>query len=228
MEQEPNQAGGETIWVVPEESLDEVPASHRALNTEEIRQAFASPKAYFLELAKKVSLPGFALYLEQLATTGRCALLLATAEEMFGGPRVAFQWWVPSRGVGPRQLLIEPGKSTLDESSAAGFQTLFSHVRWLHWAEIGCSGGLLSPHEQPTLKQYGSVCNNKLFPATTTCVFGNTECGDMLIYNRKGEAGFLSHENGKAHSLGSVADALNWIFEDLRQGRSPNFDYERL
>jgi hypothetical protein len=227
MEQEPNQAGGETIWLVPEESLAEVPESHRPLITTEIREAFASPKKYFLALASQVSLPGFQDYLQQLVVSGRCALLLATADEMFGGPQVAFQWWVPSRGTGPRQLLIEPGGMKIDEFPDPGFQALFSRVRWVHWSEIGCGGGLYRPGDQPTLKQYGAPCKNKLFPPATSRVFGSNSCGDMLIYNPQGEAGFLSHENGKGYSLGNVSDALNWIFEELRQGREPAFDYGR-
>ena len=227
MEQEPNQAGGETIWLVPEEELSDVPASHRKLISEEIRLAFAAPKNYFLDLATKVPLPAFQLYVDQLASKGRCALLLATADEMFGGPRAAFQWWLPSRTPGPMQLLIEPGKSELAPSPAVGFESLYSQVRWIHWAEIGCGGGLFSPDEQPTLQQYGSPRTSKSFPAATTRVFGSNSCGDMLIYNAKGASGFLSHENGKAYSLGNVTDALNWIFDELRQGREPTFDYGR-
>lgn len=225
MEQEPNQAGGETIWLMPEESLADLPPTHQPLITPEIRTAFAAPKKYFLELAAKTELPGLAKFLEQLVGGGRCALLLATADEMFGGPRMAFQWWVPGSAA-PTQLLIEPGTFALPEHAPTGFKQLFSCVRWIHWSEVGYGGGLFHADEQPTLRDYGATCRSKLFPPAATRIFGSNSCGDMLIYNQD-EAGFLSHENGKAYSLGSVAQTLNWIFEELRQGREPAFDYER-
>lgn len=228
MKQEPNQAGGESIWLKPSESLADVPATHQSLITSEIRTAFAAPEEYFLALAARTPLPGFQNYLQQLVTDGRCALILATADEMFGGPSAAFQWWQPGRGDGPRNLLIEPGCSNLDGISGVAFQQLFSQVRWLHWDEIGYGGGLFRSGEYPSLQHYGATSSSKRFPVTTTRVFGSSACGDMLIYNADGEAGYMSHETGEAYSLGSITDALNWIFNELRQGRTPEFDYSRI
>jgi hypothetical protein len=228
MEQEPNQAGGETIWVLTEDELSEVPASHRELLTDDIREAFESPQGYLLKLSVNTTLPAFAEYLQLLIKEAQCALMLATADEMFGGPQAAFHWWARGRAKTPHAIFIEPGGWELKNFSAAGFEQLFSQVLWVHWAEFAFGGGLFRPGDHSTLKQWGATSKSKTFPTTTARIFGSSTCGDMLIYNTQGEAGFLSHENGKAYSLGSVADALHWIFNELRQGRTPEFDYERV
>lgn len=228
MQQEPNQLGGETVWVLPEDELAEVPASHYGLLTQDIRDAFENPQGYLLGLSVYTTLPAFAKYLNLLIKEARCALMLATADEMFGGPQAAFHWSARGWSNNPHSIFIEPGEWESEVFPAAGFQQLFSQVRWVHWGELGSSGGLFHLDQQPTLQHYGAICESQQFPVATTRVFGSSACGDMLIYNSQGEAGFLSHENGQAYSLGSVSDALNWIFDELRQGRAPEFEYERI
>lgn len=227
MEQEPNLAGGDNLWVLPEDELSEVPASHRGLLNSDIRDAFENPQGYLLKLAVNTQLPAFAKFLNLLIKEARCALMLATADEMFGGPQAAFHWWPRGRATIPHRIFIEPGECDPKDFATVGFQQLFSQVRWVHWAEFGFGGGLFRPSDHSTLKHWGATSKSKLFPTAITRIFGSSTCGDMLIYNAKGEAGFLSHENGKAYSLGSVTDALNWIFDELRQGRTPEFDYSR-
>lgn len=228
MEFAPNQAGGETVWVLPEDELADVPASHRGLLTQDIRDAFENPQGYLLKLSVNTKLPVFAKFLNLLIKEARCALMLATADEMFGGPQAAFHWWPRGRATIPHRIFIEPGECDPNYFAAAGFQQLFSQVRWVHWAEFAFGGGLFRPGDHSTLKHWGATSKSESFPTASARIFGSSTCGDMLIYNQQDQAGFLSHENSKAYSLGSVSEALNWIFDELRQGRAPEFDYERV
>jgi hypothetical protein len=59
----------------------------------------------------------------------------------------------------------------------------------------------------------------------STFVWGNSSCGDVLICTDAGNAGFLSHETGKVQSLGTIDNAIEWVFGELLQNRAPEFDY---
>jgi len=222
-----NRAGGITITLSPSESLDDVPKTHQALITDAIREAFVDPAGYFVELGVQSKLPGFQAFISELVRLAKPSLLLATGDEMFGGPTVGFQWWAGSQDGMPHHIILEPGKRESLQVIPPGLRELYSVVRWVHWDQVGFSGGLFTDEQICTVARCDIPCRSNVFPPKSTFIFGNTASGDMFINNAQGEAGFLSHETGSAYSLGSLTDALNWIFDELRQGREPEFDYER-
>jgi hypothetical protein len=77
------------------------------------------------------------------------------------------------------------------------------------------------------LADYGMKSESKRFPTERTFVWGSSPCGDVLIYTDEGEAGFLSHETSTAYSLGTIEEAINWVFNGFLQRHTPEFDYAR-
>jgi hypothetical protein len=47
----------------------------------------------------------------------------------------------------------------------------------------------------------------------------------MLIYTEDGRGGWLCHENGKIHLLGTIEDTILWVYGELLANRCPDFDY---
>ena len=59
-----------------------------------------------------------------------------------------------------------------------------------------------------------------------TFVFGCSDCGDMIIYTAEGRGGWLCHENGKIHLLGTIEDTIEWVYSELLANRFPEFDHK--
>lgn len=58
-------------------------------------------------------------------------------------------------------------------------------------------------------------------------MFGNSSCGDVIVCKLSGDAGYLSHDNGASCVIGSITEMLDWVFGELIQCRTPEFDYAR-
>ena len=61
-----------------------------------------------------------------------------------------------------------------------------------------------------------------------TFAFGFSFCGDSLIYTEGDKAGWLCHENGRIHLLGTIEDTIKWVYKQLLADRCPEFDYDWL
>ena len=96
-----------------------------------------------------------------------------------------------------------------------------------HWESVGHAGGILSAQEHIPLSVYGARSTNPVFPVDSSTVFATSPCGDMMIYNTNGDAGYLSHETGDSYVVGTVPEMLEWVFGQLLQNQLPEFDYSR-
>ena len=126
-----------------------------------------------------------------------------------------------------KNAFVSPALDAIDVHPLAAFARYYSLVNLVHWDSFGCAGGLAGYGGHVPLSAMGGHCRNKSFRKDETFTFGSTAGGDMLIYTLSGEGGFLSHENGQAYSLGSVEESLAYIFGELLERRTPEFDYAR-
>jgi hypothetical protein len=216
-----NDFDGIDVYISEGDSLSDVPNSHAALITPEVRKAFEDPRGYFQSLARSASLPAFRRYLLEL-TTYEWQLVLSTST--CHAPAANFGWAVESWAT-PHFLFMEPGITELEEQVHPEFAQLFAKVRSIAWSGYDSPGELERPAHDPIGRRI--LCESDTFPAATSKIFGHMSSGDALVYNEQGEAGFLSHECGAAYRLGTVREALSWLFDELRQGREPDFDYKR-
>lgn len=218
----PNQAGGTTIVLRAGESLDAVPESHRDLLTSALRVAFADPIAYFGQIAERAPIAEFGKWLKALVAGGKWSVLLHEGFMMERELLATFQWH--SRDV--RSAAISLPQESLSPRLSDAMRQYYSLVDVVHWDEFGFGGGILGQSQHIPLSAFSGLRpKRKGYDPKKCVVWGSSSCGDMLIYTTAGKAAYLSHENGKVNALGTMEEALNWVFHELLQNRTPEFDY---
>jgi hypothetical protein len=218
----PNQAGGTTIVLKAGEGLDTVPESHRDLVTPALRVAFADPIAYFGQIAARAPIAELGKWLKALVAGGKWSLLLHEGFMMERELLATFQW--QSRDV--RSAAISLPQESLSPRLSEVMRQYYSLVDVVHWDDYGCAGGILGQYQHIRLIAFSGLRpKRKGYDPKNYVVWGNSSCGDMLIYTTAGKAAYLSHENGKVNALGTMEEALNWVFDELLQYRTPEFDY---
>lgn len=222
MKERDNQGGGTTIILASDDSLESVPESHRDIVTNEIQDAFRDPHQYFLNIARQANIRCFRDYLTKIVSEGQWRLILADTYMMQRETVGAFFW----SAEGVHGTMIAPGPAAFDFGDChPDFEPLYTLVQLIHWGEVAFAGGLLPPARNRLLCDSGYLPESKQFPEDSSTVFGNTSCGDLLVYDHRGAAGLFSHENGHTQMLGTIPEALEWVFSELLSGREPNLDY---
>ena len=216
----PNDGGGSTLVLAEGDDLDSVPESHRDIVTDSIRTAFRDPVSYFAGLASRTAIPNLNRYLSNFVTDGRWSLLLADTYMMDRDTVAAFQWFHADQSA----CMLGPPTTDCDDNR---FTSFYDELCLVHWDSIGFAGGIVPYRNQISVDDYATPSNNPTFPPESTTVFGNSSCGDMMVCNQSGDAGYLSHENGESYVVGSFPEMLHWIFGELIQNRTPEFDYSR-
>jgi hypothetical protein len=220
----PNEAGGQTAVLDSRDVLDDLPESHRDMITPALRRAFADPAQYFRDVADRAEFSELAEWLRSLVSLGDWRLLVHEGFMCDRATLAAFYWRsstvlsamisLPQESLSPRLLGIE------------AFRKYFKLVDVVHWKSFGCSGGLLGSEQQIPLVAFSTPRpKRKGFDPKKCVVWGTSACGDMLIYTNAGKAGFLSHKTGKVQSLGTIEEAIGWVFRQLLENRTPEFDY---
>jgi hypothetical protein len=216
----PNDCGGTTLILTDGDNLDAVPDSHRDIVTDAMRDAFADPLSHFRQIAARTPLHNLREYLTAFVEQGSWVLILADTYMMKRATLGAFQWCHPSM----YGCMFAPASS---DPVDPRFASLYAHVGWVHWDSIGHAGGILPAHEHIPLSDYGAPSTNPIFPVDSSTVFATSPCGDMMIYNTHGNAGYLSHETGASYVVGTFSEMLEWVFGQLMRGQLPEFDYSR-
>jgi hypothetical protein len=224
MQAKTNDGGGKTLILTAGDSLSDVPQSHRDIITPEIRDAYKNPPEYFREIARQSQLKNFSSWLNDLIQRGSWSLRLADIYMMERDTVGAFRWSAP----GIYGAMIEPGALPEVQQRNPGFSDPFSWIRMVHWDDVAHAGGLWGTGSE--WFEYDSEAESDAsdFPLVDSTGFGRTSCGDQFIYTKDGQAGFFSHEVSRAYSLGTIRDALEWIFGELHAGHEPAFDYSML
>ena len=217
-----NMCGGTSIILSANDTLDNVPDSHKDIITPEIRLAFDDPIAYFRAVANRCRFPKMRDWLNAVTETGKWQLML---EEGFMMDRCTqggyFLWSESVAGA-----VVAPPIDLNPTHDIDAFAHYYSLVDIIHWDDFACAGGLFGFGAPCHIVDYGIESQAKSFPSDKTFVWGNSLCGDTLVYNSDGQLGFLSHETGTAYTLGTIDEGVNWVFDELLNGRTPEFDYK--
>jgi len=215
-----NCAGGDTVFLTPGDQLDAIPESHRHLLTSAIQTTFEDPIGYFASVAAQSPFESVNEYLLELIQTRHWQLRLHT--NGFNSRGIA-AFAFGSNAVLPSE--IAPAEQVSELTILPELAQFYSLLGWVHWTEYGAAGGIDRFEDHTPCRNTGYKLKDESLQDQTVKVWGSTPCGDTYIYTRDGRGGLLSHETGQLHFLGSIEEAIDWIFNKLRQGTYPDFDY---
>jgi hypothetical protein len=232
-----NEAGGVSVYLVNGDDLNEVPDSHRTSITPVIREVFVDPPAFCRRIADRTPFPHMATWLRALAEEEIWALGLhhSSRDEWTAA---GFTFW--SDEVFGAEITPSDGSDTPGlPPTLRGYYSLVDRVSWM---PFGCSGGLSGRAGHDPLTTFGGLSGRAgHVPLTTfdemyhgrragvepekTFVFGSSSGGDLLLYTADDRGGWLCHENGWVHLLGTIRETIDWVYAELLANRSPDFDY---
>lgn len=215
-----NEGGGKSVVLAPGDNLKRVRESHRMLITPRIKEAFADASEYFRSVAVCCPFPSMAAWLKVLIEEGDWELVLhrGVPEEWTAA---GIRWW--SEKV--RSAEITPASESNLSKLPPALRRYYSLVDQVSWMPFGCAGGLYGITDHTPLTNFYYTYHGADIKPAKTFVFGSSSCGDMVIYTADGRGGWLCHEDGKIHLLGTIEDTIEWVYCELLANRSPEFDY---
>ncbi|WP_240911482.1 hypothetical protein [Paludisphaera soli] len=220
MRKEENEGQGTSVILNLGDALQKVPKSHRFLVTPAIREAFPDPVAYFGRIADRCPFPNMKAWLEALTAGGLWDLALHQ-----GTPReytdAGFRWW--PEGVACAE--ITPPSGEVPTHLPETLRAYYSLVDKVGWMPFGCAGGLDGARDHASIEHFHLPQYDLDVDPSRVHAFGSSTGGDMLIYTDDDRGGWLCHENGRVHLLGTVAETIEWVYAELLADRSPDFDY---
>jgi hypothetical protein len=218
---EKNEAGGKSVFLAAGDSLADVPKSHRELLTPRIREIFTDPEEHFRQAADSCPFSTMAAWLRALLSEGNWVLALHRGKPA-SWTEAGFLWF--SENVCSAE--ITPAKEEALSTLPRSLQKYYSLVDGVRWMEFGSAGGLNGCEEHTPLTEFSHFkLHGAEIDPTKTFIFGWSPGGNMLIYTEDGRGGWLCHENGKIHLLGSIEDTILWVYGELLVNRCPDFDY---
>lgn len=223
MQIDQNIADGETVLLNENESLDVVPVSHLHLLTPALREAFADPRKHFLALAERCPFPNMATWLRLVATEGGWLLHLALGDPEIEGWALAGFTWAHAEAMAAIIRIPDHSPPDLPQD----LWRYYSLVDAVQWQDFGYGGGMYGAHSHTPLTSYAHYAEGKP-DADRIRIWGGSLGGDMLIYSLDNRGGWLCHETGEIHWMGTIADTINWVFGEMLEGREPDFNYDWL
>ena len=222
MEVTDEEFGGTLVTLRQDDSLNSVPRSHRRLLTPEVEAWWAAPLQAVRGIADRAVTPNMGQWFRQMADSGSWRLELHKALD--GTTRAGY--WLSCPGIRGAEVGPPPAKPIVKHlpSTLSDYYRLVGHVDWMGF---GASGGLDGPEGHPSLTTLSLDYHGADVDLARTFIFGWSPCGDMILYTADGRGGWLCHENGEIHLLGSVADTIDWIYGELLADCCPDFFVER-
>ncbi len=214
METFTNETGGVSIRLLPEDSLDEVPQSHRKMVNQNIESIFRNIPEYFETIGKNAPVPAMRKWVRKLLDHESCSLLLQLSGYSKES-RASFSW--TSNVV--RGAEFGPLRSKVKLKSAVG--DLFRLIEFLDWMGIGVTGKLFSPQDYYTVGALGIEDGPKV-NLSRSIAWGEFN-GDVLI-QAPGDFGGWRTISGRIVPLGTVTDSVEWVFDQLLNKRAPTLD----
>ena len=216
-----NICGGTTYSLENGDRLESLPTDFAGCITSEIVAAFNSPIEFFRNIARTTQCAAFAKFLNHCTEFNKWSLDVSETFLPHRDFSVDFRLITESG----REYFLHPGKTIVRNNE---FSEIHQYIARINWGGIGCAGEFFSGDNQPTLEQYCFESKNPTFPPASTIVFANSPCGDAMIYNEHGNAGYITHESYGSYEFGSLSTMIDWIFDSLSKDRWPEFEWERL
>lgn len=211
--------GGVNIDLRDGDSLEAVPDTHVQLLSGEVRQVFRDPVAHLKEVAARCVFPSLQEWLLALAAEGNWTLRLFSDAPFWDAAGIVWESHLV-RGALIRPAIETPSTHIYPNELVA----YFSCVDRVDWNGLGAAGSIFgceSPQSLSTICR--SVADETIDPSTTF-LFGNSPCGDYMIWTSDGRGGWIEIANKQTHILGSVADMINWAYSELCLNRPPGWN----
>lgn len=234
--------GWELLTIEPHESLTNVPSQFDQLLTPNIRSVFADATVYFQNLSKNCPFPAMTAWLSRMFEAGSWQLNLfhwEVAGSKWGG----FQWSAISQALREGDIIIVlddddatwrgsdntaiPTGATICLPEAWDFdrfppaiQKLHTLVGQIRWSNPGHAGSLKSPSDVRPVTEHFAFNGDPNGIAGTTFAWGTTHCGETMVFNLDGRAGWMS-SSGRIDLEMTVEQMIDWLFGELLQGNEP-------
>jgi hypothetical protein len=226
---EENDAGGVSIAVFSTDDLSEVPEPHASLITDEIRAVFEDAPRYFKAIAKRSPFRSLTKWLNALISKGGWWLSIETGNAPGASyNQIGFDWHSKSKSKSKpiRGAIVGLPRKFDPANYPRGYVDFYSLLGFVDWMSLPYAGklydaGVDTPLSRLGYKNYRGIA---IDPATTR-ILGDSPCGDMMIYTADDRGGWMCHENAHIHIMGSTADLINWVFDELLADRVPEYDY---
>lgn len=221
---EENAGGGDTVILQLGDDPAQTPESHRDLISSTIRDTFIDPVQYFRDIANRSPFDALSRWINTLIADPKWELELnrgSPYDERANWTMTGFRW--DSDSITGAMVGVPDGRElSLYPASLAEYYKLVDVV---HWGIFGGAGGLDDAGNHTSISEFVHLFDDPASCPEGTFILGSSSCGDMMIYSNDDRGGWLCHENGHIHWLGSVADMINWIFGELLNNREPEYDY---
>ncbi|MBN2293735.1 MAG: hypothetical protein JXM70_15010 [Pirellulales bacterium] len=220
MEIEENDAGGTTVILQAGDDLASIPDSHSHLLTPQLQAAFPDPVACFQQIAQKCPFPEMTRWLNALVEQSNWELQLHQ-----GDPTewtAAGYCWYSESVLGA--IIDLPGTGACDYPKVlANYYSLVDSVRW---NAFGYAGGLDGAGGHEPIRTFSYDYHGADVNPDDVSVWGWSLCGDMILWTADGRGGWMSHETGHIHLLGTIEETINWIYARLNDNEVPEYDYK--
>ena len=220
MKQAKLRTGGTSITLETGDPISSMPTAFRSALPPRLEDAFKDPKQFLGSIANSTACGPFRSFLHGCIEQDRYELVVVD-------PNFPFPITISALKVianGGKECFLHPQECG---AYAGKLPEVFSHIKWINWGGLGCSGELLAENSWLKLTDFVPNCKHLAFSDTNTKVFASSPCGDLMACNTHGQAGFVNHETANAYEFGTLSEMVDWIFDGLQTGRSLEFDGER-
>lgn len=219
MEVSDEEFGGTLVTLQEGDSLKLVPRSHRNLVTAEIKAWWANPVQAVRSVADRAVTPHMRQWFRRMAEAGSWHLELHKASY---GESTRAGYRLSSPGVRGAEVGPPQAKPKAKHLPLALFE-YYRLVGFVSWMPFGAAGGLDGPDGHMPLTAFNFDYSGADVNPAAAYVFGWSPCGDMIIYTTDGRGGWLNHGSHEICMLGSVTDALDWVYAELLADRCPDY-----
>ena len=218
MEIEEEEFGGKIVILEEGDDLDAVPKSHRKLLTSEILAWWADPVRAMLNIADRAQSKPMRKWFRALAKHGDWELLLHK-QAYTKATQAGFSFNGPN-GVRGTEIVPPLSGLVLDHLPPA-LAVHNSLVQLVDWMGFGCAGQLhggteYQPLELVVAGDHPEIDDEEAF------VLAIGPCGDVLFFTTDDRAGWAAHDGPQTRMLGTVADAIDWVYSELLADRCPD------
>jgi hypothetical protein len=210
--------GGTRVTLHQGDRLRSVPRSHRRLVTAEIEAWWTDPVRAARGVADRAVTPNMGRWFRRMADDGSWRLELHKASH--GATRAGY--WLSCLGIRGAEVAPPPAKPVVHHLPP-GLADYYRLVGYVDWMGFGAAGGLDGCDGHAPLTAFSLDYHGADVEPACTFAFGCSPSGDMIVYTADGRGGWLCLGNGEIRLLGSVLDAVDWVYGELLADRCPDF-----
>lgn len=221
MKIEPGEFGGIDVELTAGDKLDDVPDSHQHLISAELRAAFVDPRGHLQSVAERCPFSSMKEWLTTLCGEGEWSLQMHLwAHDNTGS--AGFSW----SGAKVSGAVIGPAtEGEFPADYPADFRAYYDLVDFVDWMGCGAGGGFYGAGEHRSLYLVNPDLRSDEIEPEESYVWGDSPCGDKLFWTMENQGGWYNTPEHKVHLLGTIADTINWVYEELIADRTPGWQY---